>query len=270
MTLRFATVFLGASVGLLLSMQVAQAQAALRGIVRADSTGRPIAGVQVLIEGTERVATTSDAGRFLLGGLPAGRRTVLFRTIGFRPFRHAVELVDRDTVWAEALLVPGAAQELEPVVVTEHAKQPRGIGVESFEERRRLGFGRFIDSAMIRRSEHLRVSDVLERVQSGIRLIDTGDGIHGPNAHHLWAASSRRPSAVWQRHCWMQVIVDGVVLYSSANANPMNEPPDFRRDFQVASFQAIEIYRSAAETPIEFGGPGADCGTIVLWSRRGP
>ena len=232
-----------------------RAQAALRGIVRLDSTGRPLAGVEVLLEGTERTATTNDAGRFALGGLPRGWRVALFRAVGFRPVRLAVNLVEGDTVWTEATLVPASAQELEPVVVTAEPKRPRGLGVEAFEERRRMGFGKFIDSATLRRFEHRRADDVLRGIP-GVYMSNLKRPIDP-----VYAYSSRKG-------CLMQVILDGVVLYSSGNQ--VRPPPDFRHDFFPSDFHAIEIYRSAAETPIEFGGAGAGCGTIVLWSRRGP
>jgi hypothetical protein len=45
-------------------------------------------------------------------------------------------------------------------------------------------------------------------------------------------------------------------------------PPDLKL-FDVASREAVEVYRSPAEAPVEFGGEGAECGTIVLWTRRG-
>jgi hypothetical protein len=231
-----------------------EAQAALRGIVRQDSTGRPLAGVEVLLEGTERLVTTNAAGRFELGALPRGYRIALFRAVGFRPVRLAVNLVEGDTVWTEATLVPASAQELEPLEVTAEAKRPRGLGVEAFEERRRMGFGKFIDSARMRRSEHRRVEQLVHEIP----------GVAIDWSRH-WAYSTRRQGPL---ACWMQVVYDGVVIYGSGDRH--RNPPDLKRDFLVSELTAIEVYRSPAETPIEFGGPGAGCGTIVLWSRRGP
>lgn len=44
------------------------------------------------------------------------------------------------------------------------------------------------------------------------------------------------------------------------------------RDIPVATVEAVEVYRTAAETPPEFRGAGADCGVIVVWTavRTGP
>ncbi len=38
------------------------------------------------------------------------------------------------------------------------------------------------------------------------------------------------------------------------------------RDIPVESVEAVEVYRSANETPVELRGAGADCGVIVIWT----
>jgi hypothetical protein len=40
--------------------------------------------------------------------------------------------------------------------------------------------------------------------------------------------------------------------------------------FNLFGLDAVEVYRSAAEVPVEYGGSNAGCGVILLWSRRGP
>lgn len=137
--------------------------------------------------------------------------------------------------------------------------------------RRRMGFGKFIDSTVLRRSENLKVTDVLRRAAAGFRLINQKDS-YGVTRQH--AASTRKfifpnerlKQGLKMQPCWMQVVMDGTVLYSHGSVRPK---PDFLHDFDVAALEAIEVYRSGAETPIEFSGPGADCGTIVLWSHLG-
>ncbi len=66
--------------------------------------------------------------------------------------------------------------------------------------------------------------------------------------------------------CWSSVFLDGMILYRSWSNAP---PPDWSKDFYVNELDAIEVYRSAAELPSEFGGTVGECGVIVLWSRRG-
>ncbi|HJR36556.1 MAG TPA: hypothetical protein VJ817_16485, partial [Gemmatimonadales bacterium] len=50
-------------------------------------------------------------------------------------------------------------------MVTVSPDRPRGLGLEAFEERRRLGFGRFIDSATLRRNEQVPLVQMLGRLQ---------------------------------------------------------------------------------------------------------
>ena len=50
------------------------AQSVLAGRVREDSTGRPLAGVEVVIVGSERRTLTDASGRYVLNMLPDGRR----------------------------------------------------------------------------------------------------------------------------------------------------------------------------------------------------
>lgn len=40
-------------------------------------------------------------------------------------------------------------------------------------------------------------------------------------------------------------------------------------EFSALDLQAIEVYRSAAEVPGEFGGIGSRCGALVMWTKRG-
>ena len=36
----------------------------------------------------------------------------------------------------------------------------------------------------------------------------------------------------------------------------------------ISNLDAIEIYRSGTEAPVEYGGLGSMCGTVIFWSRR--
>jgi carboxypeptidase-like protein len=249
------------------------AQAAMAGIVRADSSNKPLPGVQVLIEGSTRQTFTDATGRYRLDA-PPGRQIALFRSIGYRPVRVRLQLSKGDTLHADALMVRDLAQQLDPVVTAGEPGGAGGLGLEAFESRRHAGFGRFIDSAELRRSDHLEVADMLRRVGVWVvrfqecELIRPRVSRCGPV--ELRAASSRR-GTMDGSGCWMQVIVDGVVVYRAVPPGfpTVDRPPDFARDFGVSDLQAVEVYRSSAETPIEFGQGGAPCGAIVLWSRRG-
>ncbi|HSE51902.1 MAG TPA: carboxypeptidase regulatory-like domain-containing protein [Gemmatimonadales bacterium] len=251
------------TVGLVFAAVPLGAQSVLAGRVREDSTGRPLAGVEVVIVGSERRTLTDASGRYVLNMLPDGRRQVLFRSVGFRPVQEWVVLGRADTVWANPMLVAQTVQ-LDPITVTGKPDAPRGLGLEAFEERRKLGFGKFLDSSTLRRNEHQRLPALLDRLQGiGFTIVDKGV-----------VAVSRRRFGPMGEPCYMSVVLDGTVIYSSSapglgggGNQTERSPPDLKM-FDVASLTAVELYRGAGEVPIEFGGAGAACGVLVLWTRR--
>jgi hypothetical protein len=247
------------------------------GTVR-DSAARALPGVDVLIEGSSITTTTDATGRFLLSGVPLGAQVVLFRLVGFRPVRTRVYLVTGDTTKADAVMIPeairkpDATQQLDSLVVTATTPSPRGIGREAFEERRKMGFGKFIDSGTLRRAELRRTSDVLRGIP-GVNMVRFRE-CQGPSrcgpveeraAGGRGGATSMMPRTN-QEYCWMSVVLDGNILYHSGSASP---PPDFSRDFRPPELEAIEVYRSSAESPTEYSGSAAQCGVILLWTKRG-
>ena len=224
------------------------AQSVLAGRVREDSTGRPLAGVEVVIVGSERRTLTDASGRYVLNMLPDGRRQVLFRSVGFRPVQEWVVLGRVDTVWANPMLVAQTVR-LDPLVVTAAPKAHRGIGVEAFEERRARGLGVFFDSTEIRRYEHYRVRDFLQRVPGQVRR-SSPDGLVA---------------------CVMSIYIDGVWMGGGGAPGTAQSkaPPDLNREIEMAQIQAIEVYRGAAEVPVEYGGTTGACGVVLVWTRRG-
>lgn len=242
--------------------------AVIAGVVREDSTRRLLADVEVMVEGTTLQATTNAAGRYLITGAPANSRVMLrFRSIGYRPERQPVVLAAGDTTWASARLIPTAVVLPEVAVTAEAPRAPRGIGLEAFEERRAKGFGRFLDSTDLRRRELLRLGDVLA-TQTGIviwRDPRTGMSARALSATRVDNEGNRCPMSVW---------LDGVQIYSppgppgTRGGGYSAEPPDLNT-LLVHQIAAIEIYRSGADTPMEYGGTNAGCGTLILWTKRG-
>jgi len=238
-------------------------QAVLTGLVREDATRRLLSGAEILVVGTDRSTLSDKSGEYAFTSLPKGLQVILVRSVGFHPVRIRVELSEGAVRRLDVVLVPFAVR-LDPVLVDAEATRPRGMGREAFEERRRLGFGVFIDSLELRRSEHRRLSDVM-RGRSGVVM-----------AQNRFAANSRSG-------CYMQVIYDGQSVYSPAvsalsmpatrgsrSARPVSSSSPFDiNTFAVSGLESVELYRSLSDTPLQFGGAAAGCGTVVLWSRRG-
>lgn len=261
---RPAVVSVAAALALIAAAGSLAAQVTLTGVVREDGTERPISGVVVIIEGTKREATTDAAGRYRIDS-PAGNRVALFRSIGFRPTRVRMQLLKGDSVTTDVAMVKEQpAQQLDPIVTTGKAAPPRGsgVGVEAFEERRRLGFGKFVDSTELRRSGGRRFTDVLRGIQ-GVRIVSYVEDPSRPDLFELRAVG--RVEEMFGEPCWMSVLVDGSPIYRAG----IGRPPDLRREFHdVSSFHAVEVYRSASEVPMEFGGAAEQCGLLLLWTRR--
>jgi len=236
---------------------VAIAQTAtLVGTVRDDSTGRAVSGAEVVVMSSEQVAAAGADGRFSIAGIAAGVQRVLVRAVGYRPRAVTLRLHSGDTLRAE-LTLTAVAVELAPIEVTAARHRPRRIGREAFEERRRLGFGRFLDSTDLARMEVLRLSDALRRL-GGIEFVRMGDG--------RLVATSTRPGY----RCLMQIVVDGIILSTGGRLGDGVAAEGLDRLFDIHQVEAIEVYRSAAQTPLEYGGATGACGAILIWSRRAP
>jgi hypothetical protein len=245
--------------------------ATLTGVVRHDSSGAPLAAVEVLLNNTPHRAETNTQGRYLFASIPAGSYVVIYRKVGHLPARSDVRLVAGDTVRVNVTMIESVV-ELSPVTVTGNPRTTRGVGIgrEAFEERRRLGFGKFFDSVELRRSEgHLGLNDLLRR--------HTNLELHRIrfNGFSMWVAfnARERDPLSGQPICVLDVCYDGIKMGRGGRMNRINaggvDPIDLST-FSLMSLENVEVYRSAAEVPMEYGGASAACGVILLWSRRGP
>ena len=240
----------------------ASAQATLAGIVRNDSTGAPIPGVEVILNSTPHAGTTNAQGRYLITGLPSGTYQLIFRLVGHLPLRIDVRLTQGDTTRANATLIPSTVV-LNPVIVT-GAPSTRGVGIgrEAITERQRLGFGRYVDAVKLRRYESfLNLDNVLER---------EGDIVIMRRGHEYVAFNRTRRDINGKPNCVMQVYYNGSPVGKGGVVGVSDLRPTDLRDFNVSGLEDVEIYRSAAEVPLEYGGSSAGCGVILLWSRVTP
>lgn len=249
------------------------------GVVREDSTGRLLSGVEVTIEGSKTQTLTDSAGRYAFAA-PGGVRIAAFRLPGYQPLRVRVN-VKGDTVHADATLVRSLAQQLSAVEVNA-PKPAASLGRDGFAERRAMGFGKFIDSTALRARDDRRVSDVLIEL-TGVRMQEYRNPAssivqlraispirqmtQGFQATGSVGGTSRTASMPPSLQCWVSVFFNGSPVYRSDRTGS-GEPPDFSRDFSVASLELIEYYKGGAEVPQQFGGSNANCGALVLWSRR--
>ena len=101
----------------------AQTSGAIAGRVRDATSGHPVPGARVLLDGAAG-AISDTSGAFRIREVRAGRHTLLVETIGYRPSRRDGVLVrSGETTTLEVVLQP-AAVELGTVVVVEAASDP--------------------------------------------------------------------------------------------------------------------------------------------------
>jgi TonB-dependent starch-binding outer membrane protein SusC len=101
----------------------AQANGRIVGRVSAED-GRPIPGIQITVTGTSRGAASDTAGRFTIGGVPAGNYTVLARGIGFASSSKPVTVTASQSATVDFTLTTAPAQ-LNPIVVVGYGTEDR-------------------------------------------------------------------------------------------------------------------------------------------------
>ncbi len=133
---------------------------------------------------------------------------------------------------------------------------------EGFADRRKLGLGTFFDSTDVRKFDGPGLAALLRGVP-GLRMMEYRDVSGGSYSPELRAASS-----IYQGldggACWSTVIYDNVAIYRAQRAG---RPPNLRLDFNITGLEAVEFYRGPTQAPLTVSS-SADCGLLVLWSRK--
>jgi hypothetical protein len=88
----------------------------VRGYVK-DTEGAALPGVEVIMESPRRIGRTDPRGYFLLDSVPAGKRRLTARRIGYLAVSPVVLVPQLETDTLEILLMQ-MAQQLDPVEVT--------------------------------------------------------------------------------------------------------------------------------------------------------
>jgi hypothetical protein len=188
----------------------------------------------------------------------------------------------------------GAASELsavfhlEPVAVLLDPIEVRAAAVRryleytGFFERQRGNFGHFVTPADIERRQASRLTDLMTAIP-GVQRVAASGGSAGP-AQILLRGSSLSQGGM----CRPRVFVDGL-MYSRGDSRPVRiregDATERAEDIlermdqalsiddigHPSTIAAIEIYRSASQVPVMFGGSSVEtlCGVIVIWTHTG-
>ncbi|HKP77264.1 MAG TPA: carboxypeptidase regulatory-like domain-containing protein [Longimicrobiaceae bacterium] len=234
----------------------------LRGRVIDNASGEGVATatVEALAAGRSagRARTAVD-GKFEVRLRAPGTFQLLAQRTGYSASTTSdVPVAVRETVYVE-IRVAAAPMQLDPLRVTARVAPPRRRTLErtGFYDRERMGIGRFFRREDFERYQHLSTSRVLSRAPG---VIVQGAG---PREYVVFTRSSISGALVRSGagYCMPLLYLDGVRI-SSASA--LNEVAG------AANVEAVELYQSAAEIPVEYVGSGSACGVILVWTRHEP
>jgi hypothetical protein len=226
----------------LVAATASQAQI-VRGTVQDAVTRQPVSGATIRVASDSLAwrATTDSLGAFSVRLTRPGLYTVEATRIGYRQQGDTVRVEDGETVALRMELAENAVT-LHPVVVV--ARYPRLP--EGFEQRRAMGFGRFLDPTDIENRHASRTTDLF-RGLPGVHLtpLSRGAGM---------ILQFRKFAGFCQPMMW----VDGL---------PMGET---RQSLDVlmefTAIQAIEVYQSVSTAPVQYRS--GDCGVVLFWMKH--
>ena len=108
-----------------------------------------------------------------------------------------------------------------------------------------------MDRLEIEKYPTIRTSDAFRRI-AGARVV------YGPRGQEYVVLRGGLSSTLSSSMCLPKVYLDGVQVrqFDWREITPMD-------------IEGIEVFRSSAEVPMQWGGSDATCGVILVWTRRG-
>lgn len=218
--------------------------ATIVGIV-ADTNKTPMPDVEVIAIRAGITTITDSKGIFILGGLPAGEEVFRIRRIGYQPETFDAKLVAGDTIRIGVILAP-AAFVLPEVTVEVEGKIYRGKMTGFADRMLHSGAPRssFITRDELAKMSQRRFIDILAK--AGLKRVADRRGRDFLRCSHGGATSPP------------------IVAYYIDGARVADPAEVLRMDPETV--EAIEVYRSAADRPVQFNMTGSDC-TVLVWTR---
>lgn len=203
-----------------------------------DASGAPFDGARVVLDDVPEARTGPD-GRFIVRNVAVGTRQLELFSIGVRPVVLAVDLRPGETADVRATLE--RMTTLDVVRVTGSPFQQRFF--QEFEERRRSGFGSFVDSTVLGR--RLTMTSALAGLRGG--EVRTG---RGGEISVLLPTTKIAP-------CTAGVWIDGWKADGQLLAS-----------LDPRELAAIELFPRASLVPLRFQSSLTGCGVIAVWTKN--
>ncbi|MBA4157328.1 MAG: SusC/RagA family TonB-linked outer membrane protein [Gemmatimonadetes bacterium] len=230
-------------------------QGSIGGVVVAEQSMRPLAGAQVLVEGTDRGTLTDASGRFLITGVTGTEVTLRVVMLGYRATTRAARVGDTSV----RIGLAEAAVELDEVLVT---------GVAGGTQRRAIGNV----VSQIRAADVVEIAPV-QNLQSLINarapgvVVTPGTGMVGSGSRiRVRGASSLSLSNE------PLIYVDGVRVDNAQATGPVvqgfgSSVISRLNDFNPRDIESIEIIKGPAAATLY--GTEASNGVIQIITKKG-
>jgi hypothetical protein len=214
---------------------------AIGGVVT-DGEGNPVPGARVILDDATEARSDAD-GRFTLRGTPTGSRQLDVAAIGMTPVSSIIDVIAGDTAFYTATL--RRVSNLEAMNITAAGGTRRRAAV-LFDERRKSGFGSYMDSTTLSRRT---------------TLAGAFTGLAGVTIQAA-SANGRRfniylPSTGVDK-CLAMLQVDGIQQFDHEILSTLH-PSDIA---------AIEVYPHRLTVPTELMRTDARCGLVAVWTKR--
>lgn len=213
---------------------------AVRGVI-SDPSGKPIPGARIILDDSTEVRSDLD-GKFTLRAVPAGTRQVDVSAIGMSPVSTTVDVLASDTALVSAQL--RAVTNLEAMNITASATRRRPAIL--FEERRKQGFGNYLDSTTIGQR------GTLAAAFAGLPGVTVDRASGNGRRFNLYLPSTGLGQ------CLAMLMVDGLQQFDHEILSMMNPQ----------ELAAIEVYPQRLTVPTELMRSDAKCGLIAVWTKR--
>lgn len=212
--------------------------ATLRGTVRNADDNRPVAGAQVVIEGSRLGTVTNEDGRYQIANVPAGTQSVAVQIIGFATERRQLAIPASGVISADFALKTQVLGMSE-IVVT---------GVTAATSRAKLPFTvAKVTSDAIPVPPKAAVSSIQGKV-AGVTLIQSAQPGEGASVQ------LRSPTSIFRNNSPL-IVVDGTILTASSV------------DISPQDIESVEVVKGAAAASLY--GSRAASGVIQIRTRRG-
>ncbi len=248
------------SLALLGSAPSAGAQLLLQGRVLDDRTNEPIAAVTVSLRDGEgrRLSQriTNAGGEFRFNVSSSAPLLIEAVRIGYRRAISAPIQIDRYDSLAIEIRLDVEAVLLAPVEVVSRSRRDVSPTLSRYMDRRVSSLNWSVGRDEIAKQGVSRVSD----------LLATAPGV----AIHRRVVYMGRAE-----NCPAQIYIDGFHINRPVGAVPGRRAQATSELFPIddlvhpSAVEGIEVFQGISRVPAEFLSPGAVCGVVAIWTRRG-